>query len=513
MALSRSLRLVVDPQARPETLPLGPEEYFVLSRIEGSPSVADVIGASGLGAGRTEQILERLLQLGAIKGQEGPAPTPREPRGRASTQELRAQAADRRRRMLAQQLGSSRTATTPKVGSAPEARPGPTRGPAASTAAQAPGAAAVQAPGQAPAAATPTPTPTPAELEDLGPVVPPVPADDPRIDDSLGLSRDQQRHLLALEDRLDVLTPFELLGLRPTHDLKAVRTAFRESSRMLHPDAYHGRSLGRYRDLLSTLFVRAKNAAAALQQEDVRAPLVEAMEAQLAERRRREAQREAARKAAEELRERREQEAAAQRRAARAQLQVERQRERLTDAVHAKVSQYVQAALDAEAMDNYARAANNYRLALQLDPNDAKIRTRWQETRAIARHRRAKDAFAQACTYVEIGHWNDAVPLFLEAAEADPSVEHLAHAADAVREQDPARGRDLAMGALRLLTEDEHSAAPLRPAVVADLRLMIGRAFLAAGQAQSAREQARLVQKLRPGDPGARALLNSAKVT
>ncbi|MEM9462379.1 MAG: hypothetical protein AAGF11_49985 [Myxococcota bacterium] len=488
MGLSRTLRLVVDPQVRPESLPLGPQEYFVLSRIEGRPSVAEVIGASGLGAGPTEAILKRLLELGAIKGEEGPVPA-QGPRVRKSTQELRAQAAQRRRRMLAQQLGSARSGS----GSYPTV---------SSDGAE---------PGDSARAPVPTPAPAP-EPERSGPIVAPVASDDPRLDDSLGLSRDQQRHLLALEDRLDALTPFELLGLAPTHDLKAIRSAFRESSRTLHPDAYHGRALGRYRELLSALFVRAKHAVAALQRDEIRIPLVDAERAAEEERQRRQAQRDAARKAATELRQRREEEAAAERRVARSQQHAERQRARLAEAVQARIAEYVQAARDAEGVDNYARAANNYRLALQLDPHDEQIRTRWQEVRTVARQRRAKDAFAQACSYVEVGHPSDAVPLFLEAAEADPTVEHLAHAADAVRERDPGRARDLAINALRRLTEGERHTA-MRRTVVADLRLMIGRAFLAAGQAQSAREQAKLVQKLRPGDPGARALLNLAKVT
>ncbi len=483
MSLSRTLRLVVDPKVRLESLPLGPQEYFVLSRIEGRPSVSEVIGASGLGAAQTEQILEALLKMGAIKGEQAPTP-PAKARPRKSTVELRAQAADRRKRMLAQQLGQGRskppTATTPRA-------PAPTP--------------------------VPKPAPSPEPPVDQGPVVAPVPADDPRLDAALGLTADQQRHLLALEDRLEELTPFELLGLRPTDDVKVIRTAFREASRTLHPDAYHGRELGRYHELLSTLFVRAKQALEALQDPEVRAPFLAAIEAEAEERRRRQEQREAARKAAEELRRRREQEDAQRRRAARTAQRAERERERLADAVHAKVAAYLQAAADAEAGENFASAANNYRLALQLDPNDTTIRTRWENARGIARRIRAKDAFAQACTYVEVGHANEGVPLFLEAAEADPTLEHVAHAADAVRVQDPGRARDLAIHALRLLTEREQASPPLRPGAVADLRLMIGRAFLAAGQAQSAREQARLVQKLRPGDPGARALLNSVKVT
>jgi tetratricopeptide (TPR) repeat protein len=484
--------LEVVPHARIETLPLGPQEYFVLSRVEGRATVAEIIGASGLGAAPTEQILERLITLGALRVDEGQGVEPSmigTPRKRQSTQELRAQAQDRRRRMLQQQLVGGRR-PTPLPGDPPEG---------------------------APSWPSPSPPDEAAAEAELDPVVERVPLDDPRIDRTLGLPVADQQRLLALEDHLDELGPFELLGLRPTHDLKVIRDAFRDASRRLHPDAHHGRELGRYRALLGTLFARAKAAHAALQRDEVRTPLVDAAQTEQAERTRLQQERHAAllaaRKAAEEVRERREQEAAAERRAVRTAQRSERERERLAVAVQTKVAEYLQAASDAEAMENYARAANNYRLAMQLDPNAPEIRARWEQARSIARRRRAKDAFARACTLVDVGHLLEAVPLFLEAAEADPCLEHLANAADAVREQDSGRARDLAMAALRLLSEEATGDAPLRPSVVADLRLMIGRAFLAAGQAESAREQARLVQRLRPGDPQARALLKAAKVT
>jgi len=490
VGLPRTLRLEVVPQGHVETLPLEPQEYFVLSRVEGRGTVAEIIGASGLGAAVTEQILERLLELGALRVDEGPGAPPPDglARKRHSTQELRAQAQDRRRRVLQQQLAAGRRLTPAPVA--------PLEG--------------------VPVMLEPGPFATLDDDPILPVAIEPVAADDPRLDPSLGLPSAEQRHLLALEDRIEDLDPFTFLGMAPTHDLKAVRDAFRDASRRLHPDAHHGRELGRFRALLGTLFARAKAAHAALQSEEVRAPLVAAVEEERAERRRRreaeEAARRAARAAAEEARLRREHEAAAERREARTVQRAERERERLAAAVKAKVAEYLQAAADAEAMENYARAANNYRLALQLDASD-ELRARWDTARTIARRRRAKEAFARGCTMVEVGQVADAMHSFLEAAEADPTYEHLAHAADAVREQDPTRGRNLAMEALRLLAEEEKGPFPPRPGVVADLRLMIGRAFLAAGQAQSAIEQARLVQRLRPGDPQARALLNSAKVT
>ncbi|MEM7158294.1 MAG: J domain-containing protein [Myxococcota bacterium] len=485
MSLARTLRLRVKPGVRPETLALGPQEYFVLSRIEGQGSVAEIIGASGLGAAETEQILERLLELGALERENGSATKP-SPRRRIQTSpELRSQAADRRRRLLRQQLGAqvrqdsgSGSASTRPRNNTPTAEPA--------------------------SEAEPTPN------DFVPPLVAP---DDERLDASLGLPVDTQRHLLALEDRRAELSPFDILSLHPTDDLKVIRSAFRDASRTFHPDAYHGRELGRFREVLAGLFAAAKTAYQDLQKSEVRQPLVAQVEAERLRKKQLEAQREAAARAAEELRLRREQEQRAERRAARDARRNERQRQRIATATLTKVQEHLAAATEAEGEENYARAANNYRLALQLSPDDPDIRRRWEDSRQIARQGRAKGAFARACSLVEVGHFAEALPLFLEAADADPTLEHLAHAADAVREQDVGKARDLAMRALQLLTENETSDAPLRPNAVADLRMMVARAFLAAGQGQSAREQALLVQRVRPKDPQARALLKSIKVT
>ena len=485
MSLARTLRLRVKPGVRPETLALGPQEYFVLSRIEGQGSVGEIIGASGLGAAETEQILERLLELGALEREQASGSGSPPPRRRIQTSpELRTQAAERRRRLLRQQLGSQVRSSNPT--------PTPSR-PRNDT------------PSSPPAAAD---GPAPDDYD-----LPLVTPDDVRLDSTLGLPVETQRHLLALDDRRAEMTPFDILSLNPTDDLKVIRGAFRDASRRFHPDAYHGRDLGRFRDLLSRLFAEAKTAYQDLQKPEVRQPLVAAVEVERQRQKQLELQREAAARAAEELRMRRENEQRAERRAARDARRNERQRKRIATATLTKVQEYLSAAQDAEGTENYARAANNYRLALQLQPDDPEIRQRWENARQISRKGRAKDAFARACTLVEVGHFAEAVPLFLEAADADPTLEHLAHAADAVREQDVGKARDLAMQALQLLTENEKGGAPLRPNVLADLRLMVARAFLAAGQGQSAREQVLLVQRVRPKDPQARALLKSIKVT
>src|SRR5690606_23121976 len=113
----------------------------------------------------------------------------------------------------------------------------------------------------------------------------------------------------------------------------------------------------------------------------------------------------------------------------------------------------------------------------------------------------------------EYGQMNEATPLFTEAADADPTSEHLAHAADAVRSADPMRARGYALKALEALNvETASKASSLDPAAVARLRMMIGRAFAAAGQTKTALEQAQLAEAALPGDLEVRSLLKSLKV-
>jgi hypothetical protein len=51
-----------------------------------------------------------------------------------------------------------------------------------------------------------------------------------------------------------------------------------------------------------------------------------------------------------------------------------------------------------------------------------------------------------------------------------------------------------------------------KTAEVAAIHVMIGRAFLAAGQKESAKQQALVAQENRPDDPDVRALLKALKV-
>jgi tetratricopeptide (TPR) repeat protein len=486
MGLDRSQRLTRG--AAPDGIELTPEEYFVLSRVEGTPTVGEIIVTSGLAAPDAARILDKLLEVGAVVTTNAvPEPPARAPKRLDSS--LRGKVADRRRKLLVAQFGAR---ADPSVRPS-EAQPIPR--------------AIVED----------------ADIEVGEEIVfdrvdrPKVGNDDPRLDPAVEIAIEDQRQILGLADAMDDLSQFEFLGLQPTHELRAIKRAFHETSRRLHPDSYYGRELGPFREILAELFRRAKLSYAELRDPEVRTPWVDHHITEKAHLRRLEEEAEERERAALDRRRQANEAEAAMRRAHRAQDRARRRRERLQERMLAQADRYRVDAEEAEQKGNDARAANLYRLALRADPHNPLYEAKWQQTRHRARKTRAADAFAKAQSFLELGKSEDAMPLLVEAAEADPTAEHLAFAADAIKVKDHVRARDLALAALDALGVSEAKAnadktvTRRKAAWLGQLHLMIGRAFLAAGQKQTAKQQALIAERYCPDDMEVRALLKACK--
>lgn len=495
MPLDRAQRITPTPKASGAGLKIGPEDYFVLSRIEGTTSVGAIMDAAGLPGAKTQEILDRLLAAGAI-ATVGVAAA-RHPTGSSPSQdsELRKRAARRRRQTLARGLGAGLTGTQGAPASAPRPPPKPTPEPEV------------------------TPKPAPEPLPEAAPYsLPPVAANDERLDPTLAIDLGEQRALLALLDRGESLTAFEVLALQPTNDQGAIRKAFRAASRRLHPDAYHGRALGEFAARLSLLFASAKDAVKQLADDAYRLPLVNAYEQERdrvrTEQDQRRGRMKAAKAAADEIRNRRDREEVDARRDARRRERAAAQRGRVLANLAGRVQGHLADAEHAESKGNLAAAANHYRLALRVDPNQADVKAKWEAVRDKARKERAKEAFSRANSYLDVGQSTEALPLFVEAADADPTPEHLAKAADLLRTTDVAQARELAIKALNALNRDVAQEGAKTPAVgkLVDIHLMLGRTFRDAGQKKTAKAQAKIAGGLAPDNPEVRALLNSIKV-
>jgi hypothetical protein len=327
---------------------------------------------------------------------------------------------------------------------------------------------------------------------------------------------------LALRDRLRHIGHFEILGLDPIDDTRVIRRAYHVVSREFHPDSYFVKDLGRYRAVLDDLFRRARSSYEFLLDAAHRKTLVEAHEAQVREERERRLQAElearAAEYAAQEEEQRRlEAEARAQQeQAEKTRLERERQRQqRLRDRVVQErrklAASQAEQALRERELGRHGTAATLFRIAHEHDPEHPDYEREWKQSLATARAQRAETNFHQGREALAAGRVHEAARFFSEAADADPTLRNLSEAAAVVSEVDPAQARSFAMAALEVLQQAQARGLKLDDRTVANVHQGCAKAFLAAGQVATAREQAERAHQLL-NNKQTRALLNSIKL-
>jgi curved DNA-binding protein CbpA len=350
----------------------------------------------------------------------------------------------------------------------------------------------------------------------------PVAENDARLDPAVAVPVDRQRRLLALRDRLRHVGHFEILGLDPVDDTRVIRRAYHVISREFHPDSYYGKDLGRFRGVLDDLFRRARSSYEFLLDPARRKTLVDAHEAQVREEREQRLQAELEARAAEfaaQEEERRQAEAQAQeqlREAAKARQERDRQRqqrvrERAVAERRKQAAGHAEQALREREIGRHGTAATLFRLAHEQDPTHPDYEREWRESLATARRQRSEASFAQGRQALAAGRVHEAARYFGEAADADPSLRNLSEAASVTAEVDPAQARSFAMAALETLAQAQAHHEQLDEHTVANVHQACAKAFLAAGQVATAREQAERAHQLL-NSKQTRALLNSIKL-
>lgn len=81
----------------------------------------------------------------------------------------------------------------------------------------------------------------------------------------------QQRQLLELDQRVSSLNHYQLLGVEPNADAKAIRAAYYELVRVYHPDRHFGKQLGHFEGPLLRVFGKFSEAYEVLHREESRA--------------------------------------------------------------------------------------------------------------------------------------------------------------------------------------------------------------------------------------------------
>ncbi len=238
---STQQKLRVSPGFDPLKAAVGPEEYFVLSRIDGSQTLRQVLLATGLSVERGIAIVQRLRSIGALllPGEtSAPAPTA-----------MPAMGSDR-----------ARSGSTPPRTVMPTTR---TSTPAIPPQVQRPSPERPRGTASSPAIADALdhdltlPRPTADELAALAEVN--------DLDDT------ERRRILAINRLADGRDPHALLGVSQSADARTLKRAYFMLSKEIHPDRYYGQQLGSFALRLSTAFEAASRAYTRLTSQDKKA--------------------------------------------------------------------------------------------------------------------------------------------------------------------------------------------------------------------------------------------------
>ena len=181
------------PGADLRGLPISPAEAFVVSRVDGATTILEIAEETGKAVEDVLELFERLVTLGALALDE-PAPIQ-------------------------------------------ERRHSPSPGPRLSGAFR------------------------------LGPIVettavseqthPAASLYDPaELDEVVDIDLDRRRRILDLYYRLDHLNHYQLFGVDPTVDKKAIKSAYFEIVNVFHPDRYFGKNVGSFKPKLEKVFAR-----------------------------------------------------------------------------------------------------------------------------------------------------------------------------------------------------------------------------------------------------------------
>lgn len=226
--LSNSLVPRLVPGLDIRKLPIGPEEAFVLSRVDGQTTARDIGYATSLTEDQVTRHLQRLHSLGAVQFSEPPPPP-------AS---ICPEAKRTQRSRTGLTSGSVVDRPMPEVDrTPPDVRSAP------------------QASSAAPSSRSDRIRPTPPNGTRSAQLYPAQ-----ELDAAVDLDRNRKQEILDLYYRLDVLDHYALLAISPNADRRQVKTAYYEKVKIFHPDRYFGKELGPFRAKLEQCFARLTEA-------------------------------------------------------------------------------------------------------------------------------------------------------------------------------------------------------------------------------------------------------------
>ena len=468
-----------------QSYPLAPVDGFVLSRVDGMMTVGEIITITGLDDGTVQASIDKLVGLGLIECTSGRGP---------------------------KIDGGAATKTVPQ----PEKK--------------------------MPATMPPRPITEVSELSGTGAPKPkPALYDPAELDEDVDLDRDHRRRILDTFYRLADLDLYEVLGVERFADKKGIKRAYYELAAVHHPDRFFRKRLGSFKQKMEAVFSRVTEAHDTLVDKTRRADYdaylfaqdeAKVLEAKLG-------------RAASPGMDRIERAASAasspevfgpppESRTSGIQLSEQARRDSLARKLLASrpaprmsspapapdpdalrrhydervaavrdhlIKDHVQTAERAKSTSDWAGASNAYRLALQVQPDDAALQQALAEVQLKANAVLA-DSYRKQASYEEkAGHAADAARSWQRVAKLLPDdAEAHGHAASCMLRAgvDLRTAANLAQRAIALVpTKLEH-------------RVVLAEIYLAAGHAANAKRELEAAARLAPGDANIEALLKRA---
>lgn len=95
--------------------------------------------------------------------------------------------------------------------------------------------------------------------------------DPSELDEEIDIDLARRRRILDLYYKLDLLNHYQLFGVDPSADKKAIKTAYFEVVNVFHPDRYFGKNVGSFKPKLEKVFARLSEAYDVLSRAATRA--------------------------------------------------------------------------------------------------------------------------------------------------------------------------------------------------------------------------------------------------
>ena len=314
----------------------------------------------------------------------------------------------------------------------------------------------------------------------------------PDLDASLDISLELQRRILDFAGRLDA--PYhEILGVPRDADRKALRHAYFQLSKELHPDRYFRRKLGPFAKRLERVFGKVVEAYELLSDPTARAEIERSLAAATPP----DAAVRAPAAGAEA-------EAAPDRAGApplRRRPHVFSVPSRMLKERKARAKRFFESGMAASNAGRFLEAAGAVRLAIAHDPWNAVYKEQFVDVQRKAHEERARQLVKEAESALELRDYTAALHSFEEALHYRP------HDAELLR-----RAAKLAFasgGDLHQAKEWAASAVEIEPRDAAAHRLL-GQIFKGAGLEANARRELEIALQLDPNDEEARAELRAS---